>query len=108
MTKREKLLIILAQIPTVQTLSEEADYLFAHGVTVAERGYWIFKNRTKLMPTGIAKVTEDKTAIVVKKHITVTVPYCSICGDHGDDEGDAMPFCPNCGADMRGGENENT
>lgn len=65
-------------------------------------GHWIFKKRTKLVSTGIARVAEDKTAVIMKKHTTIKVPYCSICGERGDNEGDATPFCPNCGARMDG------
>lgn len=63
-------------------------------------GHWIFKKRTKLVSTGIARVAEDKTAVIMKKHITVKVPYCSVCGSHGDNALDATPFCPDCGAKM--------
>lgn len=64
-------------------------------------GHWIFKKRTKLVSTGIARVAEDKTAVIIKKHITVKIPYCSICGERGGDNAlDATPFCPNCGAKM--------
>lgn len=52
------------------------------------------------MSTGIARVAEDKTAVIIKKHITVKIPYCSVCGDRGENELDATPFCPNCGAKM--------
>lgn len=77
-------------------------------VTPVKHGHWIFKKRTKLVSTGIARVAEDKTTVILKKHITVKIPYCSICGERGDNALDATPFCPNCGADMRGEENENT
>lgn len=72
----------------------------AANVAPVKCGHWIFKKRTKLVSTGIAKVAEDGTAVIMKKHITVKVPYCSVCGDHGDNALDATPFCQNCGARM--------
>lgn len=71
-------------------------------VAPIKHGHWIFEKRTKLVSTGIARVAEDKTAVIMKKHITVKVPYCSICGERGDNALDATPFCPNCGARMDG------
>lgn len=41
-------------------------------------------NRTKLISTGVARTAEEGWAYVVKKHITVKIPYCSICGERGD------------------------
>lgn len=68
-----------------------------------KHGHWIYKKRTKLVSTGIARVAEDKTAVIIKKHITVKIPYCSICGERGgDDKLDATPYCPYCGAKMDG------
>lgn len=70
-------------------------------VAPVRHGRWIFQKRTKLVPTGIAKVTEDGTAVIMKKHITAEVPYCSICGERGgNNKLDATPFCPDCGAKM--------
>ena len=72
-------------------------------VAPVKHGHWIYKKRTKLMSTGVARTAEEGGAYVVKKHITVKVPYCSICGGRGgDDKLDATPFCPNCGARMDG------
>lgn len=72
-------------------------------VAPVKHGHWIYKKRTKLVSTGIARVAEDGAAVIIKKHITVKVPYCSICGERGgDDKLDATPFCPNCGARMDG------
>lgn len=79
----------------------------AADVAPVKHGHWIFKKRTKLVSTGIAKVAEDGAAVIMKKHITVKVPYCSICGERGDNEGDATPFCPNCGARMDGDADAN-
>lgn len=72
----------------------------AVNVVPVKYGHWIFKKRTKLVSTGIARVAEDKTAVIIKKHITVKIPYCSVCGDRGENELDATPFCSNCGAKM--------
>lgn len=76
-------------------------------VVPVKHGHWIFKKRTKLVSTGIAKVAEDGAVVIMKKHITVKVPYCSICGERGDNEGDATPLCPNCGAIMDGDPDAN-
>lgn len=86
----------------------EINYAPAADVAPVKHGHWIYKKRTKLVSTGIAKVAEDGTAVIMKKHITVKIPYCSICGERGgDDKLDATPFCPDCGARMDGGdENE--
>lgn len=70
-------------------------------VAPVKHGHWIYKKRTKLVSTGIAKVAEGGTAVIIKKHITVKIPYCSICGERGgDDKLDATPYCPDCGAKM--------
>ena len=81
-------------------------------------GRWIFKERNELVPTGEFGVAEghhvhlsagatfkpnEKGVVVLKEHKRVKKPYCSECGDHGDDEYDATPLCPNCGAKMDGG-----
>lgn len=75
-------------------------------VEPVKHGHWIFKKRIKLVPTGQIVVAEDRTALALKKHITVKVPYCSICGERGDCEEDATPYCPNCGAKMDGESND--
>ena len=84
-------------------------------------GRWIFKERNELVPTGEFGVAEghhvhlsagatfkpnEKGVVVLKEHKRVKKPYCSECGDHGDDEFDATPLCPNCGAIMDGGAEE--
>ena len=76
-------------------------------VSPVRHGHWIYKKRTKLMSTGVARTAEEGGAYVVKKHITVKVPYCSICGERGDNALDATPFCPNCGARMDGDTDAN-
>ena len=76
----------------------------AADVEPVKHGHWIFKERIKLAPTGQIVVAEDGAALALKKHITVKVPYCSICGEHGDCEEDATPYCPDCGAMMDGKE----
>lgn len=82
---------------------DDIDNQPAADVASVKHGHWIYKNRTKLISTGVARTAEEGGAYVVKKHITVKVPYCSICGERGgDDKLDATPFCPNCGAIMDG------
>lgn len=80
----------------------------AADVAPVKHGHWVYKERTKLSSTGVARITEEGEAYVVKNRITVRVPYCSECGDHGDNVVDATPYCPNCGAKMDGGENNGT
>lgn len=85
-------------------------------VQEVKHGRWVYKGRTKVVNTdnvGILKgyrtITEeniDKATIILKKRITVKIPFCSLCGEHGDNEGDATPYCPNCGARMDGDNNE--
>ena len=75
-------------------------------VSPVKHGHWVYKERTKLSSTGVARIAEEGKAYVVKNRITVRVPYCSECGDHGDNVVDATPYCPNCGAKMDGGDNE--
>lgn len=78
----------------------------AADVEPVKHGRWIFKERIKLMPTRQIVVEKDGTELVLKKHITEKVPYCSICGEHGDCEEDATPYCPDCGAKMDGESND--
>lgn len=86
-----------------------------------KHGRWIFKEMDELVPTGEFGVAEghhvhlsagstfkpnEKGVVVLKEHKKVKKPFCSECGDHGDDESDATPYCPNCGAkmDLKDGE----
>lgn len=87
-----------------------------------KRGRWIVKEQMKLIQTGKMAVLEghilSKTSadspftereanlIRLKEHRVVKIPYCSICGNHGDDEWDRTLFCPYCGARMDGDTNE--
>lgn len=85
----------------IDTAVKAVEILPNSDVALVKHGHWIFKKRTKLVSTGIARVAENKTAVIIKKHITVKIPYCSICGERGgDDKLDATPYCPNCGARM--------
>ena len=80
---REKLIELLDD--TVgYTLDETGDYLIAHGVVVREKGEW--------------RNNKDE------------YPECDKCGympqyDPMIDDIYYSDFCPNCGADMRKGEN---
>lgn len=82
MTEREKLLEILYDMPEVQTLKENADYLLEHGVTFINHGHWI--------KTGgyVCGDYEFK---------------CSACGEtywEGSNYAERAHFCLNCGAKM--------
>ncbi len=90
-------------------------------VQEVKHGKWIFHERTKLVPTNKLDIKEEytnghdctvvdntnvnKKIMIMKKHITVRVPVCSICGWHGDDESSVTQYCPNCGARMDGDNN---
>lgn len=107
MTDREKLTAILANNATCVTLGIDgcdvcphkyakdcytealADHLIANGVVVREKGEWD--------DTGRFLFADGSLAI-----------RCNLCGAalHQDEwETYNWNFCPNCGADMRKGEN---
>lgn len=91
-----------------QRFAKEIEAIPAADVEPVRHGHWIYKKHTKLVSTGAARTAEEGGAYVVKKRITVKVPYCSICGERGgDDKLDATPFCPNCGAIMDGDTDAN-
>lgn len=87
-------------------------------VEPVKHGRWLIREIDKLVPTGKITVSEghilSKTSsdepftlqsenlIQIKEHRTVKKPYCSICGNYGDDEYDKTPYCPYCGARMDG------
>lgn len=93
-------------------------------VEPVRHGRWIMREKDKLVPTGKIAVSEGyilhKTSldkpftlqsaniIKIKEHRTVKIPYCSICGNYGDDEYDKTPYCPYCGARMDGGVEDET
>lgn len=62
-----------------------ADYLLANGVTVRSHGTWIEK------PSGKYGAWQS---------------WCSVCGKHsgigGIESNRHKPYCPNCGARMKG------
>lgn len=85
-----------------------------------KHGHWIFVKRTVLVPTKTIVVKRTLLSpfsplidgewlkippsryYVTKKRKSILKPFCSECRDHGDNEFDATPFCPNCGAIMDG------
>lgn len=87
-------------------------------VEPVRHGRWIMREKDELIPTGKIAVSEghilNKTSfdepftlqsaniIKIKEHRIVKIPYCSICGNYGDDEYDKTPYCPYCGAIMDG------
>lgn len=106
----DKLGITLSELVDVMATVPTAD------VQEVKHGKWIFHERTKLVPTNKLGIKEEytnghdctvvdntnvnKKIMIMKKHITVRVPVCSVCGWYGHDECDATPYCPNCGARM--------
>lgn len=106
----DKLGITLSELVDVMATVPTAD------VQEVKHRKWIFHERTKLVPTNKLGIKEEytnghdctvvdntnvnKKIMIMKKHITVRVPVCSVCGWYGHDECDATPYCPNCGARM--------
>ena len=64
-----------------------ADHLIANGVVVREKGEWM----PALLPSGVQ--IEDEVYATLWE-----CPVCSVMDFYYN-------FCPNCGADMRKGEN---
>lgn len=101
---------------TIGSTVKEAPTIKAEPV---KHGRWVIREKDKLVATGKMAVSEGhilhKTSldepftllsanlIQIKEHRIVNIPYCSICGNYGDDEYDKTPYCPYCGADMGGG-----
>ncbi len=93
------------------TLDSEIIKFPAADVVPVKHGKWIIRKRTKLVLTDKAAVKEGyhlitdrnryKAAMVLKKHIVVEAPYCSLCSYRGEDD-NPTPYCPNCGARMDG------
>lgn len=87
LTDREKLIDMLCEVEAARAIGTSmercADHLISNGVVVLEKGEW--------------------ESIGCKPHL---IYVCSLCGDQWSYG--AMfhfNFCPNCGADMRKGEN---
>ena len=90
-------------------------------VQEVKHGRWIMVRKTMLIPTGYMAVVEghvltktgadkpftmqEANIIPLKAHKIVKIPYCSVCGNYGDDEYDKTPYCPICGAKMDGDNN---
>ena len=69
-----------------------ADHLIANGVVVREKGEWV----------GEGDGYADGEIV----YDVWYCPECDHCIDDGTDDPALLPnFCPNCGADMRKGEN---
>ena len=82
-----------------------ADVLLANGVVVREKGEWDIKRRHHggfRRYTGRDDFGEEHT-ITVDERSECDEPYCPKCGKWN--ESVWRNFCPNCGADMRKGEN---
>lgn len=104
------------------TIREWADKITSGEYQPVKHGRWITREKDKLIATGKIAVSEGhilhKTSldkpftlqsaniVKIKEHRIVKIPYCSICGNYGDDEYDKTPYCPYCGAKMDGGEDE--
>ena len=98
MTDREKLIDLMYELdcedevfcnscgcrPSSESIVAVADHLIANGVVVREKGEW-----ERVIPTKSAAKWSNKVACPVC-HRGAYVRY---------------NFCPNCGADMRKGEN---
>lgn len=89
MNDREKLIDLIAsymEFVRTATPKEMATYLIANGVVVRERGEWLHSKRV---------------AFAQECSVCGGVVYWDECGCRHD-----YDFCPNCGADMRKGEND--
>ena len=111
MTDREKLIWLLRdglekwQFDLDFGRGEFADFLLANGVVVREKGEWDIKHRHHggfRRYTGLDDFGEEHT-ITVDERSECDEPYCPKCGKWN--ESVWRNFCPNCGADMRKGEN---
>lgn len=107
---RHEYIVPVAQIDWEPTVDAEP----------VKHGHWIFVKRTVLVPTKTIVVKRTLLSpfsplidgewlkippsryYVTKKRKSILKPFCSECRDHGDNEFDATPFCPNCGAIMDG------
>jgi hypothetical protein len=84
MTDREKLIALVTAALCNQSAEEVADHLLANGVVVREKGEWVFEE-------------------VYPGVVSLNGYLCSKCRKNTAKKTD---FCPNCGADMRKGEND--
>ena len=71
-----------------------------------QRGEWIWKDRHIKRTRQVKGITADgeETVVSVHEDYIEQRPYCSECGKWNDS--DHLSYCPNCGADMRGGEED--
>ena len=75
-------------------------------VKPVKRGKWIWKERHRnsyRVVKGIDKYGKEGD-LQLHEEYKVKVNYCSVCGKQGHEA--FLNFCPNCGADMRGEEND--
>ena len=97
MTDREKLIaLIQASVNGCDTYWAEriADHLIANGVVVREKGEWVGWHGDRL-------VGEDEYGMNIYRHY-----HYHSCRKCGRRTAVRENFCPNCGADMRKGEND--
>ena len=90
MTDTEKLAELLGKMVDFSdgTLYLMADYLVGKGVVVREKGEWV-----------------ERKEIFSESEGEVDAVGCPKCGK-SQRKYNRTPFCPNCGADMRKGEND--
>lgn len=70
--------------------------------SAVKKGHWIWKERHRnsyKAVQGIDKYGKNGD-LLIHEDYTELVPYCSECGKVGHEV--FLNFCPNCGADMRG------
>ena len=104
MADREKLIALLCEAHSkstdevvfhratyAQQLEMEADHLIANGVTVRERGRWLYDSGGDKFFCPVC----DEEALSFKKDTLYGGDLYEVC---------LTDFCPNCGADMRGEE----
>ena len=94
MTDREKLIALIVKSRLVDEPEDLADHLIANGVVVREKGEWVGWH-------GDRRVGDDEYGMSIYRHYHYF--SCRKCGRRTAVKEN---FCPNCGADMRKGENE--
>ena len=98
-----------------EAFENDASYDERNPMAKWESGLWIrykmFENCLEKVPTIEPKQGEWRTEYKYKLHAR---PTCTVCGYDGEDEKygrisnrivERFNFCPNCGADMRKGAN---
>ena len=101
----------LEQEPCEDAVSRDAVCNIVNDIRdcISVEGYWAILERLKKLPSVTVRQTGEW---IEKEGYDGDVYYdCSVCGEswttiEGTPWDNGMNFCPNCGADMRGAEND--